>query len=459
MQVSQVEVDFAFPYGEGCTPDRLRLQLSSLAEYWPGWHQFPWRVTRNLHHWLRREMVNFSYLMIQRCVTGYAAHLVLTAPFQDRDAVLRVMIAMRFEVAGLIRDLLLEAVRGEMLRTRKPYIQDCSGPEDWHEHVEPEEIERRRESFRGALEGVAIQFRTILNVAGMTNGKPGTMTLGRKIETWARGVEMPDAEVLEVRVEERGRYRILMPCDAEVEAMASAGKPVPRLIEGELRAAREELLCLGSGGTVCSGQVAGGGVLGAGKKKTRRRGGQETGDRGRETGDGGVGGCGAELVMRARGMTVVAMPGGGDVESCIAKALKPAGSGRLAAGSGRGCEEAKGTEETQGTGDGRQGTGDGEDPPHPAAPDGGPGANRKAMLASAGRGNAAVKHRGDRKTIREEVKRLIAGGLSQKEALNQVAGQAQQGHAGAHRLTCKYDMAPGFKATPKVVRQIYLSNW
>jgi hypothetical protein len=256
MQVCQIEVDFAFPYGEGCTPERLIILLSGLAEFWPGWPQFPWRVTRNLHHWLRREEVNFSYLMILRCVTGYAAHLVLTAPFQDREAVLRVMLAMRFEVAGLMRDLLLEAVRGEMLRTRKPYIQDCSGPEDWHEHVEPEEIERRRAAFRLAFEGAAFQFRTILNVAGMTNGRPGTMTLGRRIATWARGVEMPEPERLEVQVENRRRYRILMPSEDEVEALSSAGKLVPRLIEGDLRAAREELRCLGGGKSVGSGQGA-----------------------------------------------------------------------------------------------------------------------------------------------------------------------------------------------------------
>ena len=103
-----------------------------------------------------------------------------------------------------------------MLRTGVPYILDCSGPEDWHEHLEPEEIARRRVAFKLAFEGAALQFRTILNVAGMTNGKPGTMTLGRRLETWARGVEMP--ERMEVREADRGRYRILMPCEAEVSA-------------------------------------------------------------------------------------------------------------------------------------------------------------------------------------------------------------------------------------------------
>ena len=74
------------------------------------------------------------------------------------------------------------------------------------------------------------------------------MTLGRRLETWARGVEMPEPERLEVREEDRGRYRILMPC--EEEASASAGKLVPRLIEGYLQVAREDLRCpegLGSG--------------------------------------------------------------------------------------------------------------------------------------------------------------------------------------------------------------------
>lgn len=46
-----------------------------------------------------------------------------------------------------------EGGAGEMLRARKPYIPDCSGPENWHEHLEPEAIARGRAAFSGRSRG------------------------------------------------------------------------------------------------------------------------------------------------------------------------------------------------------------------------------------------------------------------------------------------------------------------
>jgi hypothetical protein len=136
--------------------------------------------------------------------------------------------------------------------------------------------------------------------------------------------------MLEVRVEDRGRYRILMPCEEEADAIASAGKPVPRLIEGDLRAAREELRCLaGPGGA--SGQVA----VGRGAHGTK----------GTHGGDETASFCGAELVMRARGMTVVAMPGDGDLASLGVKGLKREGGERTEAEGMEGTDATVGSEE------------------------------------------------------------------------------------------------------------------
>jgi hypothetical protein len=311
MGVELLEVGFAFPYSDGCTPDGLRSLLLRLAAAWPGWHSFPWRVTRNIHHLLRGPEAKFSYLMMQRCLTGYAAHLVLTAPFEDRDAVLRMMAKTRFEVGGLLLDLLMETVRAEMRRTGLPYIPDASGPEDGHAHVDAEEIARRRTAFRAAMDGMAKEFRTILNVASLTDCRPGTVCLGRRMEIWARGVDMPEPVTLEVQAEDRGRYRNLMPCAQEVEALANAGKRVPRLIEGDVRAAREECAACG------------------GERNAVPRGGtatepEEAGERGQRDG------CEAEMVLRARGMTVVALPARDE------KAGKSVG----VCGGGSVCEEA-----------------------------------------------------------------------------------------------------------------------
>ncbi len=78
---------------------------------------------------------------------------------------------------------------------------------------------------------------------------------------------------------------------------------------------------------------------------------------------------------------------------------------------------------------------------------------------AAGRDRAVIKDRGDRKAIRSEVNRLAAMGLSQAEACEQVAKQAQAGRAGEHRLTMKYNDEPGHKATARVVRRISLADW
>ncbi|MBM4164282.1 MAG: hypothetical protein FJ222_07570, partial [Lentisphaerae bacterium] len=346
MGVEFLKVGFAFPYSEGCTPEELHQRLARLAACWPGWHSFPWRVTRNIHHLLRGPEVNFTYLMMQRCLTGYAAHLVLTAPFENREAVLRMMAKTRFETGGLLLDLMLEAIRGEMRRTDLPYIQDCSGQEDRCGYLADDEIARRRTAFRAAMDGAVKEFRTILNVASLTDCRPGTVCLGRRMETWARGVDMPAAVTLEVQVEDRGRYRILMPCQREIEALANAGKRVPRLIEGDVRAAREECAAWGWGregksvGVCGFGSVCGDEAVGSGQGEAAHR-----------NTEGRRDGCEAEMVLRTRGMAVVAVPAGWDAGTSVGvcgggsvceNEVEGAGKGAVAAGSGSGRVEEGG---------------------------------------------------------------------------------------------------------------------
>jgi hypothetical protein len=491
MGVEFLEVGFAFPYSDGCTPDGLRSLLLRLAAAWPGWHSFPWRVTRNMHHLLRGPEAKFSYLMMQRCLTGYAAHLVLTAPFEDRDAVLRMMAKTRFEVGGLLLDLTLEAIRGEMRRTDLPYIQDASGPEDGHAHVDAEEIARRRTAFRAAMDGMAKEFRTILNVASLTDCRPGTVCLGRRMETWARGVDMPEPVTLEVQVEDRGRYRVVMPCQREIEALANAGKRVPRLVEGDVRAAREECAAWGWGGERVEKSVGVCGCGGEGKVNSERStvnsgsgSSSGQGEAAHRNAEGRRDGCEAEMVLRARGMTVVAMPAGWE-------AGKSVGVG----GGGSVCEEAAPRERAATELDGREtgksvgvggcgsegketvGGGSGKEKGEGkrvgvcgsvcegTAPRGGTetepaGGKLRAVRAEAGRERAVVKHPGDRQAIRAAVGRLMAppNNLSQTEACRQVAEAAVQGRAGKSTLSMSYRLPPD-EATPSVIRRTYLADW
>ena len=78
--------------------------------------------------------------------------------------------------------------------------------------------------------------------------------------------------------------------------------------------------------------------------------------------------------------------------------------------------------------------------------------------ASAGRGNAVVKDRGDRRKVRAEVQRIVGLGLSKSDACSQVAEQMRDGHVGEKPLTMKYNL-PGMEATPAVVARICRAKW
>ena len=188
---------------------------------------------------------------------------------------------------------------------------------------------------------------------------------------------------------------------------------------------------------------------------TQRRGGAEgrrgeagtkgtKGTKGTHGGDEAGSGCGAELVMRSRGMTVVAMAGTGG-----------GAAGSVGSGQGAGMETGDGG---QGTGDGGRGA-DGTAGATGTAGTAGTGSGRlREKRASAGRGNAVVKDRGDRRKVRAEVQRIVGLGLSKSDACSQVAEQMRDGHVGEKPLTMKYNL-PGMEATPAVVARICRAKW
>jgi hypothetical protein len=112
-------IDFRFPYPASCTPAQLLTILKRLAVDWPGMPKFPWRVTRNIHKFLGRPPVNFYYLMIHRCLMGCAAHLVLNATFASREAVLTMILREKVEIIGMLRLLLIDAIRAEVSGRRR----------------------------------------------------------------------------------------------------------------------------------------------------------------------------------------------------------------------------------------------------------------------------------------------------------------------------------------------------
>lgn len=342
-------IDFAFPFPADCSQEQLVALLEKQATQWPGWDNFPWCVTRNMHQFISRPPANFHYLMTHHCLTGYAAHLVLTSKFENRQSVLALILREKFEIAGMLRALLLDAVHAEMHRTNLPFILDCSGPDDGCTYAPAEELEQRRQSFRACIEDAVRDFVMILNLASQRIPMTGRL-LGHSMQLWARGADMPEAMTVPVQVEVTSSGKVVRPSEAERVAFLETGMSVPWLVVGKRKAEGCRL-------------------------KTE----------------------GDSLDSRTVGRLDSEPVDGGAV------------SGR----------------------------------------------ERKKKVA-AGRRRSVVTHKGDRKAIRVEVRRLIALGLSQTEACRQVADQAGNGRSGEHSLTTKYNI-PGI--TWAVVRRVYLAKW
>ncbi len=253
-------VRYGFDYPENCTERMLKARLVELAPEWPGWLGFPWRVTRNTQRYLSRPPVNFHYLMMQRCVTGYAAHLLLTETFVDGQAVLRMMIKERCEFAGLLHGLLVEALRFEMRATGLPYILDGTGPEDGHVHVPKKELELRRTGFRDNVETAALEFVAVMNLASHSDDMDDRI-LGHSLRYWIAGADMRAGVSLEVLAREAADGVVLMPCRRELQAFMRAIKPAP-----SVKVMRREFEEVVGGGVFDEG----GGAPGGGRDLTNR---------------------------------------------------------------------------------------------------------------------------------------------------------------------------------------------
>ena len=234
MQDTTQTIDFSFDYPAGCTRAQLRTRLESLALNWPGWDNYPWRITRNIHRFINTPPVTFHYLQVRFCIAGHAAHVILNASFEDRNEVLDMMIREKFQFIGVCRLMLIDALRYEMRFTKLPYIRDCTGPEEGHDGVSVEELQTRRRMYRECIEGAERDFVRILNLASQTEDM-GEWLFGRPLHGWARGGDLPVPVELQVRIEEKDGMKIIWPRKKEAVEILKAGKKVPKI---EVRAER-----------------------------------------------------------------------------------------------------------------------------------------------------------------------------------------------------------------------------
>ena len=244
------KIDFAFDFPVDCTPAKLLERLEYFSADWPGWENFPWRVVRSIHKFLDNPPVNFPYLMLHRCLQGYAAHLVLNSRFESRPEVLAVMIREKCEIVGLLRLLLIDAVRYELRFMKTDRFPDCSGPGERHDVVLPEELEKRRAAFRECIAGAEKDFVRILDLMSVAQNM-NALKYGRTLRSWARGGDMPEPVTLPVLVEMTAAGKVLRPCPAEREVYVRARFTRPEVVVERVRVAR------GKGqGPVGSGKVS-----------------------------------------------------------------------------------------------------------------------------------------------------------------------------------------------------------
>ena len=222
-------IDFAFPFPAECTQEQLVAALELHAEKWPGWENFPWRVTRSVHEFLGRPPASFHYLMTHRCLVGYASHLVLTSKFENRQAVLDLILREKFEIVGMFRALLVDAIRAELHRTQRPYIEDCSGPDDKRIPAPPEELEKRRDAFRACVEKAVREFVQILDLASQANFMHERV-LGRSLRSWACGGDMPEPMKVPVELMVTSGGKVVKPCKSEVLGILQLGMKLPKLV-------------------------------------------------------------------------------------------------------------------------------------------------------------------------------------------------------------------------------------
>ena len=207
--------------------------LESLASQWPGWDNFPWCVTRSLRQFIAQPPANFDYLLTHYCLVGYASHLVLTAKFENHQRVLALILREKFEITGMLRALLMDAIHAELHRTTPVHIQDCSGPDDGRTYAPVDELERRRQSLRACVDDAARDFVMVLNLACQRDTLDDRI-LGHSLQLWARGGDMPASVSVPVQVEVTPSGKVVLPCKEEWLAFLKAGITVPKLVIGKV---------------------------------------------------------------------------------------------------------------------------------------------------------------------------------------------------------------------------------
>ena len=231
-------IDWSVPYLPDCSRNRLRKHLREMSGHWPGWEEFPWYLTRTLHRHVDGPPADWDHLHTRFWVTGLAATILLKGKFEDRNAVLDLLVEHEVQFVGVMRHLIADQIRWCLIFRKLDRLPDCA---KWGADTEYNEqgLAERRQSFREGVDQAISEFIRVLNVAAVTKDK-GERLAGQPLKIWLSGAHMPEVVEVPVLVREEQGHVFLRPHPKVSSRFLCRRQPVPRIEVTPV--AREELI-------------------------------------------------------------------------------------------------------------------------------------------------------------------------------------------------------------------------
>jgi hypothetical protein len=157
-------IDWSFQYPPDCNERKLRKRLTDMAVHWRGWEDFPWYLTKTLHRQMDRPKADWDHLHTFFWMQGHAAHVLLKAKFENRKAVLELLIEHNIQFAAVFRHMVIDQIHWCLVFAKQDQLPDCSlwGADS---PGTAEALKGKRESFQEGIEQAVSEFVRLLNFA------------------------------------------------------------------------------------------------------------------------------------------------------------------------------------------------------------------------------------------------------------------------------------------------------
>ncbi len=220
-------IDWSSDYPDNCTLPKLRSMLKKQAALWRGWDEFPWYLTRTLHRHMDRPPADWDHLHTFFWMQGHAAHVLLKEKFENRNAVLRLLLEHRVQFVGIFRHIVLDQIHWCLLFNKRDRLPDCAlWGADTPEAART--LEEKRELFRGGIELAVAEYVRLLDFASEV-GDADEWMAGHPLRVWFRGAHLPESVEVPVRLSEENGREFLRPVAKTSARFLGRRVPIPRI--------------------------------------------------------------------------------------------------------------------------------------------------------------------------------------------------------------------------------------